>query len=236
MCSGFPRRHTWNDAMLICNNLKFADIKWRLPTKEELESLLDNSNRNMLIDLNYFPNTEKAGYWSSSPYAPFKYWKVDFEIGFVFPNVQEVGGYVRCIGKPSKFLDNGNGTIADKSLHLIWQKCSVGHEDEDKCYGNPTRHTWKEAIKICNKLKLGNKKWRLPTKDQINSLIDTETYPPIDINYFPNAYQSPDSLSYWLSGNNPLYTSYVWLVDFYFGYLNFRSDDIKNYVRCIANP
>jgi len=42
---------------------------WRLPTLEELTSIEDYSTLSPAIDTDFFPNTQSAFYWSSSPYA-----------------------------------------------------------------------------------------------------------------------------------------------------------------------
>ncbi len=42
---------------------------WRVPTKEELHSIVDYSRTNPTIDTTYFPNTPTAPFWSSSPNA-----------------------------------------------------------------------------------------------------------------------------------------------------------------------
>lgn len=58
---------------------------WRLPTFNELYSLVDYSmKQNYTIDISYFPNTVNQWYWSSSQ-ASNRYdaWLVDFHIGKV---------------------------------------------------------------------------------------------------------------------------------------------------------
>lgn len=40
---------------------------WRVPTINELLSIVDYSTTNPAIDLNYFPNTVSSFYWSASP-------------------------------------------------------------------------------------------------------------------------------------------------------------------------
>jgi hypothetical protein len=82
-CSGEATEMSWNDAMELSNS--FAGYNdWRLPTKEELMTLvfcsdekyeLDGSCKNGIgitpptIITTYFPNTQNYMYWSSSPYA-----------------------------------------------------------------------------------------------------------------------------------------------------------------------
>ncbi len=61
---------------------------WRLPSRNELLNIVDNSRLNPAIDINYFPNTSYSNFWSSSPCAandPLYHcaWSVDFGIGRV---------------------------------------------------------------------------------------------------------------------------------------------------------
>lgn len=57
------------------NNQKYCGLdSWRLPTREELRSLVyygqketNNDGNLVMIDLDYFPNTQNNDYWSSTP-------------------------------------------------------------------------------------------------------------------------------------------------------------------------
>ncbi len=56
---------------------------WRMPTGEELRTIVDYSRSNPTIDTGYFPNTVSNWYWSASPDAPDarSAWVVDFGYG-----------------------------------------------------------------------------------------------------------------------------------------------------------
>jgi hypothetical protein len=58
---------------------------WRMPTRSELMSIVDNGRSNPAIDSEYFPNTPSWWYWSSSPYAngSSAAWNVGFYNGRV---------------------------------------------------------------------------------------------------------------------------------------------------------
>ncbi len=76
-----------------CDTAKFAaDVNqaglcgasdWRLPTREELRSIVDYS-RYPAIDMDWFPNTPITKYWCSSPYADGTgyAWFVHFSTGY----------------------------------------------------------------------------------------------------------------------------------------------------------
>ena len=75
ICYGYDS----SDASTYCNTQAFtARVNeaglcgahdWRLPSKEELRSIVDYSRYNPSIDTDYFPNARSSGFWSSSPYA-----------------------------------------------------------------------------------------------------------------------------------------------------------------------
>lgn len=56
---------------------------WRMPAREELQSILHLGRMNPVIDTSYFPNTTKNWYWSSSSLASDAYyaWPVNFANG-----------------------------------------------------------------------------------------------------------------------------------------------------------
>ncbi|MFK5986389.1 MAG: DUF1566 domain-containing protein [Pseudomonadota bacterium] len=56
---------------------------WRLPSREELRSIVDYGFSLPAIDKDYFPNSISSAYWTSSRYVnnDFRVWVVDFEHG-----------------------------------------------------------------------------------------------------------------------------------------------------------
>lgn len=78
-----------------CDTEKFAtDVNaarlcgaadWRMPSKKELEGLVDYGRSNPSIAPTYFPNTPSSEFWSGSFYAPLSgagAWDVDFSSGY----------------------------------------------------------------------------------------------------------------------------------------------------------
>jgi hypothetical protein len=72
---------------------------WRLPTRKELLSIVDNGQLKPAIDTSYFPNTPSAHFWSSSPYADQagSAWQVYFQYGEALPQDKGEGGQVRLV-------------------------------------------------------------------------------------------------------------------------------------------
>lgn len=62
---------------------------WRLPTRFELESLLDLSRHDPTIDTDKYPDTKSSYYWTGTPCAwnqKSAVWVVDFDDGVVDGN------------------------------------------------------------------------------------------------------------------------------------------------------
>ena len=73
---------------------------WRLPNKNELESLVEVACRTPAINDTLFPSTESADYWSSSPYtfSANGAWNVHFSYGNVHGNIKStIPTYVRLV-------------------------------------------------------------------------------------------------------------------------------------------
>ena len=63
-----------------------------------------------------------------------------------------------------RFIDNGDGTVTDKKMGLMWQQ----KDDNEKRF-------WDEAIEYIKSLNLaGYRDWRLPTCDELMSIVDQE--------------------------------------------------------------
>ena len=82
------------NAMALCTH-----TDWRLPTRRELQTVVDAGGSNPAITASYFPNTTASIYWSSSSNVPnpASAWIVDFANG-----VTNIGGktfvsYVRLV-------------------------------------------------------------------------------------------------------------------------------------------
>ncbi len=59
---------------------------WRLPTVEELFSLVDHTRHEPAIDTDVFPDTEDSCYWTCTPCAwnEAAVWVVGFSSGYVY--------------------------------------------------------------------------------------------------------------------------------------------------------
>lgn len=88
----------WAEAQNWCSNSSFdpTNINYRLPTKDELRSLLD-INQPTWIDPVAFPNTPPTWTWTSTPGdQPNEYWQVDFGQGGTSSYDASLPSAVRC--------------------------------------------------------------------------------------------------------------------------------------------
>ncbi len=88
---------TWDDAMQYAKTSNFAGYSyWRLPTIDELKSLLDEKYKPTINPL-AFPNTSEDLFWSSSPYADSDAWSVNFYSGDSYDDGKSSNNVVRLV-------------------------------------------------------------------------------------------------------------------------------------------
>ena len=150
----------------------------------------------------------------------------------------EIGYCPAYVKAPHLFSEEAGGIILDKRFNLYWQKCSARSAESTQTEDNscpttkPLTMTFKGAIDYCKTLTLADKKWRLPTVNELASLIDhNKIDPAIDSKYFPDT----QFLGYWSATSYAGNVQWVWYVDFYNGSLEKSSQDMDaKLVRCVA--
>jgi len=70
-CDGDVQRMDWDTAMALRVP---GDSAWRLPTKDELDSIVESSCKKPAINEDVFPGTALMAYWSSTPSGPSYAW------------------------------------------------------------------------------------------------------------------------------------------------------------------
>ena len=103
--TGGAQTYIWQAALTAAktantnNDSGYSD--WRLPNKNELESLVEDacSAPDTAINTSMFPNTLADWYWSSSPSTSYTEaaWIVDFGRGDVRTDGKDQGDYVRLV-------------------------------------------------------------------------------------------------------------------------------------------
>jgi hypothetical protein len=239
-----------NGASNACGNLSLAGYAdWRLPDENELMGIVDYGSFDPAIKGTAFPNTIGYEYWSQTTYASntAKAWYVEFWNGEVSPGLTATRGiksdnyyYVRCVRGTSTnvtgFTDNANGTVKDNKTSLVWQKCSLGQNNDGTCSDDTLASDlaqWGNALGYCEGLSLaGTEDWRLPNIKELRSLVDnSKSTLTIDTNAFPNTFGS----YYWSSTKymRPSYEYYAYQVYFGIGDADYSEMSYGNYVRCV---
>lgn len=86
-CSGTISKFTWQDALQQASQTNYAGYDdWRLPDKNELNSIVELSCDMPAINASVFPYTGTFSYWTSSPYEYREglIWTINFANGGVF--------------------------------------------------------------------------------------------------------------------------------------------------------
>lgn len=214
----------WAVAVGYCGTLTHGGHSdWRLPTVNELMSIVDYAAFNLLIDASVFPNTNPE-YWSASSTAENSSlaWRVLFNNGDVDAVPKTYGYYVRCVRgavNTADFKHNGDDTVTDWDTGLTWQR-----------QGDNTYRNWQAALDYCAGLTLAGGGWRLPASKELASIVDyTQFDRAINTAMFPNII-SPD---YWSASSNASSSSNAWGVSFRIGSV-YDSDKANRYaVRCV---
>lgn len=113
-CAGAATGLAWDQALgaaVSANGVNHRNHNdWRLPNKNELESLVDVSRFELTIDTAAFPNTATNIYWSSTNYTrdPAAAWFVNFADGNLGHATKTAIGFVRLVrgGQPFDAFDS----------------------------------------------------------------------------------------------------------------------------------
>jgi hypothetical protein len=99
-CSGAAAGYTWGAALQAADRYEFAGhTDWRVPNRNELETIFEGSCKSPTINEQVFPATPPVFFWSSSPYAGLANgaWSLDFGYGSVNASVKGGSLHVRLV-------------------------------------------------------------------------------------------------------------------------------------------
>ncbi len=104
-CTGRAKTFSWEQAFEYVQTLNkntgfegYSD--WRLPTINELRSLIEERCVNPAVNAEVFPNTLSKAFWTSSPFAGFTNhaWYVNFDQGYDnYLRIKYDGNYLRLV-------------------------------------------------------------------------------------------------------------------------------------------
>lgn len=213
---------------------------WRLPTREELRSLVDYSRALApTIDIEMFPNTVAQFHWATDTDASDSRnaWGIGFAFGFDYAYPKENAAQVRLVrgnartpdacDATTRFELRDDGTVRDRTTGLIWQRCSVGLTWNDgHCTGHVARLTRNDLEKIATP------PWRIPRIDELSGLVNLNcTNPSINIPAFPDTLAS----DYWTAtplAHNP---ALHWFVNFMYGDSYANDADALGFARLVRD-
>ena len=215
-------KYKWEDTINFINylnNKKFGGYSdWRMPTFNELVSIVDYNSYNPAINGLFFPNAKSGVYLSSNTYAynTNRAWAIDFDYGdssFGYYNNELYSYYVRAVRSAQSLsfenlFINKDETVTDINTGLMWQQVDA----------STSRMNWESAISYCEDLTQSNYfDWRLPDQKELQSIVNYSKYnPSISTQFFPNN-MSDDY--YWSSTTNASNRSYAWGVSLFSGNL-----------------
>jgi hypothetical protein len=97
---GAAQSASFDQAIKYCDNYQ-SGVKWRLPSRIELVTLIDYTRTNPALDTAYFPQVPAGWYWTSSvvrpPTLPYRFWAVDFASGAVSNSPPDGARNVLCV-------------------------------------------------------------------------------------------------------------------------------------------
>ena len=172
-------------ATTYCSDLTLDGyMDWRLPSIEELGTLLDDSRSIPPLSEGVFTHYSSNYYWSATSNAESnnEAWTVRFTNGFSSSQAKKNDIYVRCVrgGQLDRSnLSRSNDIVRDSTTRLLWQ---------DNAAIKTATRSWADALDYCESLSLDDKSnWRLPNKNELLSIADRSRYSPaLDISVFQN--------------------------------------------------
>jgi hypothetical protein len=199
-CTGAQTRKgdtcSWQEAKSYCENLSLANRRWRLPSKIELESLLDARATIASLDSDLFFVTPLENHWTASslPWVEDEQaYIVNFMLNHVGAISKALPSYVRCVHSadtpPRAVGDRFDERaiellLADRRTGLSWQ-----HPTFSYC---KAVLPYEEALRYCTEFDVG---FRLPSVKELLTLVDPSKRRPAIVDAFKAT--TPEAGWYW---------------------------------------
>ncbi len=146
---------------------------WRLPSIEELLTIVDNSEYSPSLTKDIFDHSNSTVYWSSTPSARISARALSISRGHGYISALSSKSdslHVQCVRGGQ--LDNSNFSRDDISEIVTDATTSLQWQDNDEA--ESTQRTWIDAISYCEELTLNEERdWRLPNRSELLSRLHT---------------------------------------------------------------
>ena len=218
----------WNEADSYCSNLTLGDYSdWRLPTRVELNSIVDYGRDDIAIN-SKFQNISASNYWSNTPLASNSdyIWNINFQDGYQYYNTRGYSLMVRCVRGTSNIKESSfsssSGVVSDIITKLDWQ---------DKYINDTIKvSTWQDAINYCEDLTLNSHTdWRLPNINELTSIMSEKLSNPA----ISTTFNMKNSSEYWSSSTHSKTDG--WYLNFLDGYQYMATKMSSLSVRCVRD-
>lgn len=119
----------YEDAEAAC---KALGAGWRLPTRMELESILDLTRHDPAADTDRFPDTKSAWYWTSTPcaWSSSAAWIVNFGHGYASNDGRGTKACVRAVRSlpAGEYQGTGADGVPLRALYDAWKAARRGKQ------------------------------------------------------------------------------------------------------------
>jgi hypothetical protein len=223
----------WATQMAACAGSTLYGWSWRLPTRFELLTILDDGRVYPALNAAAFPAPASGSLWSADlDDSTGNAWHL--EIGTGRPLWNDIGAALpaRCVtgtysthSAANYFLSASGATVNDTSTGRVWQGSSSG-----------ATYVWTDALAYCNALDLdGFTDWRAPTAKELASLADVSSgnNPP----EIPPVFPGRSDAEMWTSSpypGDPTRARTVWMVSGGVWVDKLTSTHLE--VRCVRGP
>jgi hypothetical protein len=220
-----PQLRAWDDAKRYCACLRLAGERdWRLPSRIELVSLVDFNRVSPSLDGQIFPETTDENFWTASPVGinPGLVYLVFFLNGHTTYSQFDYEYRTRCVRSSAKAKSErytfAGGSVHDTQTELTWQRAIP-----------TTRANFADSQAYCAGLALDGGGWRLPSINELQTLVDETHNPSIDTAAFPDT----PSEYFWSSSLVIEDPTRAWTAFFTNGSTYPASLTASKYVRCL---
>lgn len=92
-------KFSYEGAVEMCQNLSMGGRNWRLPSLEEMYSIVDYSFSRPTVDMKFFGSVMQRYYWTSDTLNDAEAYVVGFKLGSVATVPKKEEAYVRCVSE-----------------------------------------------------------------------------------------------------------------------------------------